>query len=203
MGMIQEQITTIYNLICNNLFSEKEGIDINTRESIMKDINYNYIHNASISFPLSTKCFPKPVKASFIRRRVMEILDVLIDDKSILNRILIAIEEAISNIIEHSYAFKSEPDMFIQFSVFLNRIEIYIDDYGEKGKIFNLSNVGNYESVEELRKTAATTRGGMGVYLIRKIMDKVRYEIAPGEYNRIIMVKYLKPSVTVERIGEK
>lgn len=203
MGIIQEHISNIYTLIYNNLFLDKKEIDNNTRENILKDINHHYNHGASISFPLSTRIFPKPVKARFIRRRILEVLDVLIDDKSLLNKILIATEEAISNIIEHSYAFKSEPEMFIRFSLFLNRIEIYIDDYGEKGKIFNLSDVGNYDSLEELRKTAAATRGGMGVYLIRKIMDKVQYEIVPGEYNRIIMVKYFESPAIGERILEK
>ena len=34
-------------------------------------------------------------------------------------------------------------------------------------------------------------RGGLGVYLMRSLMDKVEYEIKPGKMNEVRLIKFL------------
>ena len=34
-------------------------------------------------------------------------------------------------------------------------------------------------------------QGGLGVYLMKRLMDKVEYDIEPGKQNEVRMVKYL------------
>jgi anti-sigma regulatory factor (Ser/Thr protein kinase) len=34
-------------------------------------------------------------------------------------------------------------------------------------------------------------RGGLGVYLMKSLMDKVEFDIAPGKLNEVRLTKYL------------
>jgi serine/threonine-protein kinase RsbW len=118
-------------------------------------------------------------------------LSVILSNSSLLD-IEIALEEVISNVIEHSYTPEQHGDIEFTFTLRLDRIVIQVDDFGEKGRQYNFTQAGHFASVEELRSTGAEKRGGMGVYLVRKIMDEVTYTVSPGEYNRITMVKIFR-----------
>lgn len=99
------------------------------------------------------------------------------------NRILIAVDEAVTNIIEHGY--EGPPDGLIEIicEVEPETFTISIIDQGESFDPRNMSDV------DIQRHVAQGRAGGLGIFLIRKIMDVVDYHHETGRHNRLTMVK--------------
>jgi serine/threonine-protein kinase RsbW len=169
--------------------SHDDKLDDLTKSTLKNEFEKACQENSSIAVSFSTRNFPRPIRLGFIKKRVLEVLNLFIPDPLILGDILFALEEAVSNIIEHSYESKADPIIDFQFILYSSKLIVKIDDFGEKGRKFELENSGKYSSLDEMRKFVTKTKGGMGVYLIRKIMDDVKYEARPGEYNRITLTK--------------
>jgi anti-sigma regulatory factor (Ser/Thr protein kinase) len=149
---------------------------------IPNENQYNLIKNdfkiypedpKSLSIIFSTRYFTNPFKISFIQKFIKLILQVMTLEINVINDILIAIDEAVSNIIEHSYKTKIGAVVSFKMTFSPRKLIIMIDDYGKKGLNFNLYNAGNYKTIKELQETAKKTGGGMGIFLIKKIMDVV------------------------------
>lgn len=101
------------------------------------------------------------------------------------NRILIAVDEAVTNIIEHGYegAGTDKGHIDIVMEVEPETFTITIIDEGETFDPRSMSDV----DIE--RHVAAGKSGGLGVFLIRKIMDVVDYHHETGRHNRLKMIK--------------
>jgi len=104
-------------------------------------------------------------------------------DKHLLNKIELACEEALVNII--SYAYK-DGDGSIELQVNINnknRIEITIID---QGKFFNplLGDI----TIDPNTPIEEREIGGLGILMIRKVMDEVHYKRA-DESNVLKLVK--------------
>lgn len=102
-----------------------------------------------------------------------------------LNRILIAVDEAVTNIIEHGYdgAANSTGTIDIHIEVDPDLFTIAITDQGDTFDPRQLSDV------DIARHVAAGKNGGLGVFLIRKIMDVVIYQHETGKHNKLTMSK--------------
>lgn len=103
-------------------------------------------------------------------------------------KIELAVDEACANVIKHAYLTNSkrEPIINIEAQEKNDRIEIVISD---KGKGFDPSKVKKPEIEEYMKKMK---RGGLGIYLIKELMDKVSFRIKAGVRNEVRMVKFLK-----------
>lgn len=103
-------------------------------------------------------------------------------------KIELAVDEACANVIKHAYLTNSkrEPIINIEAQEKNDRIEIIISD---KGKGFDPSKVKKPEIEEYMKKMK---RGGLGIYLIKELMDKVSFRIKAGVRNEVRMVKFLK-----------
>lgn len=101
------------------------------------------------------------------------------------NRIIIAVDEAVTNIIEHGYddipAGQGMIDIAMQVDP--GTFAITITDQGDAFDPRSLSDV------DIQRHVAAGRSGGLGVFLIRKIMDVVDYHHETGRHNRLKMIK--------------
>ena len=62
--------------------------------------------------------------------------------------------------------------------------EVRVRDYG---KGFNLSAFGKHDMREYLKQYKV---GGLGIHLMKSLMDQVEYNINPGKRNEIILIKY-------------
>ena len=95
--------------------------------------------------------------------------------------ILLAIEEACTNVIRHAYLY-GEGTLKLKISLYSDRITLSIYD---KGRSFDFEK----SSDPDLNHYIKTGRkGGLGVYLIRKVTDEVEYQSAGG-VNELRMVK--------------
>lgn len=100
------------------------------------------------------------------------------------DRICIAVGEACSNIIRHSYKGKPGKKIDIKCELHDDRMTIWIRDYGDK---IDLSQIRPPDS----RKLRA---GGLGVHMIRCMMDDVEYDTGHEVGTEIRMTKYFRPT---------
>jgi len=103
-------------------------------------------------------------------------------DKEIYS-IQLAADEASSNIIEHAYAGVNDGKIEIECNVFDGGIKIVMHD---RGKSFNPSSVPEPNVKADLSERKI---GGLGMYLMRKLMDEVTYESSAENGNVLTMVK--------------
>ncbi|MGB2867155.1 MAG: ATP-binding protein [Bacteroidota bacterium] len=105
-------------------------------------------------------------------------------DEEVAN-IVLSVDEACTNIIKHAYQFA--PDQKIQIDVLRGKdsFEVRITD---SGKPFDPEIIRPPDLKQHL---GHYRRGGLGVYLMRRLMDKVEYSFKPGKKNEVRLVKFL------------
>jgi serine/threonine-protein kinase RsbW len=101
-----------------------------------------------------------------------------------VSNIALAVDEACTNIIKHAYNFDASKEINIVVRMKSPEFEILIAD---KGKHFRPENVAMPDMKEYLTKYK---KGGLGMLLMQKLMDKVEYRIQPSR-NVVRLVKYL------------
>ncbi len=95
----------------------------------------------------------------------------------------LAADEAATNIIEHAYAGISDADFDVTCDMRGDTLTITMRD---TGKPFNPSNVRQPNLKADLLERQI---GGLGLYLMRKLMDEVRYISNPKTGNLLTMTK--------------
>jgi serine/threonine-protein kinase RsbW len=101
-------------------------------------------------------------------------------------RIALAVDEACANVIEHAYGSDTTHEVKVHVTVDDDAVHFEIVD---TGKGFDPSQI-QAKDLEQLIKERRS--GGLGLRLIRTIMDDVQYQIVPGEKNELKMVKRLR-----------
>ena len=104
-------------------------------------------------------------------------------DKDIAE-IKLAVDEAYTNIIKHAY--KNTPSRPVKIELGVSNSQLWISIM-DKGNSFKPE---EYEAPDILQRIKNKQRGGMGVFLIQKLMDQVQYN-RKGDMNEIRMVKNL------------
>ena len=103
--------------------------------------------------------------------------------------IKLAVAEACNNVIQHAYEGSNLPEeeIKIQCTVYPSKLDIIIKD---KGKGFSP------EALEPYMKRAVTKkedeRLGLGVFLMRNLMDEVEFQPNQPRGTQVHLVKYLK-----------
>ena len=104
----------------------------------------------------------------------------------VLENIILAVDEACTNIIKHAYKSFPEGELIIKTKSTLTRFVISITDYG---------NTFEPDAIPEpdLQKYYRQKRvGGLGMYLMKTLMDDVKYVSIPGKYNEVRLSKNIK-----------
>src|SRR5512141_35939 len=103
-------------------------------------------------------------------------------DKDIYN-IQLATDEAASNIIEHAY--QNAPGKVLELACDMQGdvITIVLTDYGES---FDPSQVPAPDLKADLSDRKI---GGLGIFLMRKLMDEIYYKPGPNRSNVLTMTK--------------
>ncbi len=104
---------------------------------------------------------------------------------SSLNNIDIAIEEAVSNVMKHTYDPEENRTFDIICEKLRNGIKIVIK---EMGLPFDPSNVKKYQLTENLEDASTT---GLGLFLISKVMDEYSFHNLGINGKETHMIKYL------------
>ncbi|MFQ5824234.1 MAG: ATP-binding protein [bacterium] len=102
-----------------------------------------------------------------------------------VSKIELAVDEACTNVIKHAYDKNSKKFIEVIIQVDKQKLMVTVTD---RGKGFNPEHVKSpnlKEYLEEMRV------GGLGIYLMETLMDKVDFEINPGVKTQVRLIKYL------------
>jgi serine/threonine-protein kinase RsbW len=97
----------------------------------------------------------------------------------------LAVDEAASNVIRHTYGGRSEPRFALEIRTFPDRVEFLLEDSGPKVS----PELIRHRSLDEVRP------GGLGTLFINSYFDSVSYDADFAEGNRLRMLKYLPRKV--------
>ena len=103
-------------------------------------------------------------------------------DKDVYN-IQLATDEAASNIIEHAYENRTDGVLELACGVQGDIIKIILTDHGEA---FDPSEI----PLPDLKADLSDRKiGGLGIFLMRKLMDEVHYESRADKSNTLTLLK--------------
>jgi serine/threonine-protein kinase RsbW len=107
-------------------------------------------------------------------------------DQDTSEQIALAVDEACTNVIKHAHNFDSR--RMIDISVLLedDKIKITVCDKGKGFDVTKLDKPDLSKYIHESRK------GGLGIHLMKTIMDSVEYNFNSGAKNQVILTKLLR-----------
>jgi serine/threonine-protein kinase RsbW len=107
-----------------------------------------------------------------------------------VNKVVLAVDEAVANTIQHGYEGMER-----------GKVEVLIDAADSSFTVRIRDNGISYDAAKgsaakaELDLQAHIASGskrGLGLFIMRKVMDEVRYTSREGEMNELTLVKYIK-----------
>ncbi len=102
-----------------------------------------------------------------------------------IDKIILAVDEACSNIIRHAYKNSPDGDIIVKVKSSDEKLTVEITDYGVD---FDSTQIPEPDIKKYYRQHKV---GGLGIYLMRKLMDEVKYNSVAGKKNQVVLVKYL------------
>jgi serine/threonine-protein kinase RsbW len=106
--------------------------------------------------------------------------------KGELVKLELAVDEACANVIEHAYGSDSTREVTVKATIDPDVVQIRIVD---TGRGFDPTAVKEADLDSLIRQGKS---GGLGMRLMRSLMDEVHYEIGPGQKNELTMTKLRK-----------
>ena len=114
---------------------------------------------------------------------VRDVLQKRGHDKQWIKQVELATEEALVNVIEHAYP-KQPGSIEIGLSTGEARLELTIRDWG-----IAVNPLASAPSVDINAPLSERTPGGLGIYLMHKLMDEVAYHRESGS-NVLTLIKH-------------
>ncbi len=106
----------------------------------------------------------------------------------IVQKISLSVDEACTNVIKHAYKYSPEREIKVNTKFEGTKFTITITDSGTK---FD-PNIVPEPDLKEYHQQRRV--GGLGMFLMKKLMDEVKYHTISGDQNQVILVKYLAQS---------
>lgn len=112
--------------------------------------------------------------------------------KEHLNKVVLAVDEAVANTIQHGYDGRDD-----------GKIEIIVEADGERFMIRIVDDGLTFDASEGVKRTAklnlnahidSGNKRGLGLFIMRKVMDEVRYSSREGRLNELTLVKFVQGS---------
>lgn len=127
--------------------------------------------------------FPSdPKKLRMVRERVQDTCETVGCTKKAISDVVIAVNEACMNIIQHAYKGEHSGNIELEMQVLEDRLVIEITDYAEPVDI----NLIKPRALEDIKP------GGLGTHFMQEIMDEINYEnLNDRAGNRLKMIKKL------------
>ncbi len=106
--------------------------------------------------------------------------------QDIVENIILAVDEACTNIIKHAYHSVPDGEIIIKLKLSGKKFVVTITDYGNS---FSPDKIPEPDLQKYYRQKKV---GGLGMYLMKTLMDNVEYRSVPGKYNEVLLSKNIK-----------
>jgi serine/threonine-protein kinase RsbW len=106
--------------------------------------------------------------------------------KDIMENIILAVDEACTNIIKHAYKYSPDGEILINIKPSTSKFVVSIIDNGTS---FEPETIPEPDLQKYYRQRRV---GGLGIYLMKTLMDDVKYVTKPGKYNEVLLTKNIK-----------
>ena len=120
-----------------------------------------------------------------VRQFVETTIVPYISDQQTLSDIVLAVDEAVTNIIRHGYQQKKPGSIEITIRCEQNQIEIKLSDWSPN---FDPTQVTSPNPNTPLSRRKP---GGMGVYMMRQLTDEMQYCQLPDGRNELTLIKQI------------
>ncbi|MCP3871801.1 MAG: ATP-binding protein [Desulfobacteraceae bacterium] len=131
------------------------------------------------SKPVHIKVSSHPENLKQIRKAMTDATSKAGFSKEVAGRIILAVDEACSNVIRHSCKHDHTKEINLEIALEKECLTISIIDNGIK---FDVNSV-------EARDVSEVRPGGLGLYIMEKTMDKVEYSRTPDGLNKLTLAK--------------
>lgn len=122
---------------------------------------------------------------AMIREVVTSTAALWFADQSTVTRITLAVDEAVANVMEHAYEGMEPGDIRLVIDANDDRFEVTVTDHGREFNPGSIACPNMHEHVKQGK------RSGLGIFLMRQIMDEVKYTFVQNMRNELRMVKYV------------
>jgi serine/threonine-protein kinase RsbW len=106
-------------------------------------------------------------------------------DEETVNKISIAVDEACTNVIKHSFNYAEDREIEVTVKTSDGAFEVIVS---HDGKSFDPEEIKPPDMKEYLTHYR---RGGLGMHLMRSLMDKVEYRSSGKSRNEVHLIKLL------------
>ncbi|TES92692.1 MAG: ATP-binding protein [Candidatus Cloacimonadota bacterium] len=130
-----------------------------------------------ITIPSNLQCL------SIVRHFIKETIPKKKFKKTTIDQIVLAIDEACSNIIEHSFEMDESKEFTLTLNFDKEKVTFVIEDKGVGMKISKCKKLNLKKYIKQRKE------GGLGKFIIENVMDEVKYS-RKGTKNRLSLVKY-------------
>lgn len=104
-------------------------------------------------------------------------------DTKVSYHIELALDEAVTNVIEHAYGGEGRGDIEVEYIVEPERLTFLITDHGQPFRPEGVSK-------PRINGPVGNRKGhGLGLFLVNCLMDEVKFEFDLSAGNRLILVK--------------
>lgn len=100
------------------------------------------------------------------------------------NKIILAVDEAVTNIIEHGYPLGQEGSIEVEVETDETKFIVKVRDEAPR---FDPAGGADLDIDDHVK---AGRKKGLGIFLMRRIMDEVKYTFIDGRRNELTLVKY-------------
>lgn len=101
----------------------------------------------------------------------------------IIDDIIISVDEACSNIIDHNYRGKLRDKIIVEYYIYKDKVKIVISDNG-----FEFNPI-NHKLPDVDRHLKVLKSRGLGIFIIKKLVDSIEHKYYPGQGNKLILIK--------------
>lgn len=102
-------------------------------------------------------------------------------DQSLVTDIAISVTEVVTNAVCHGNKGDPKKKVYVSLQVEKNQVTVKIQDQGGG---FNYQHLENPLAEENLLKET-----GRGIFIVRSLMDEVKFEIVPDSGTAVVLVK--------------
>ena len=132
---------------------------------------------------MSTQTFELKAESNGLppfRKKLQSLLQSAHFNEKSVHEVLLSVDEVLTNVIRHAYRNQASNKMHVTVSLLEDRVEIAIQD---EGPCFDPRTIPAPELPRE-------KPGGLGIYLVRSLMDEIEYEPLSPRGNRLRLVKF-------------